>query len=906
MINKKDISQETGAMGNAGPSSTYVPEWARIGDVDPTVRKKRVLKPRRKVEELAHQEKLDSAASLKRTLGGDYSKATALNKALNNDIQDTGNPVESDGDEDEYDDSDDNESSSSHSDSQKQRQRLIIYQKYINHLFGCYISNSFLSAAKEAKGASRLSKSDLVLSLRPVVCLIPYTEEDYIRDPTGSHMRDGVTRKLYKASELTFELVNSQTLIHSCFNSTYLSFGGGGVEDVNGDDDGASSLNDNVLGENVYIVPSDIVTTQIISGLPIPFSVRISNVLFTKGEIDQKMRQTYQRSRSIAKHLRTHPPSQGCLRKSVPQPWIGDSFLHRGYSSSINNNNNNNNTEVVNDENFGNSAGYVSQALPCDSGDYYSDKRHVSRISDNQFVPVNAEYLSHSGGEPPFYPTATPTMINPSQQQQYMQQNQQRLRQTGADSSNKMTYVTDNRDIVVCVPPSVLSVPRVGVNNAHYGGNNNLRGNEHFQGKSCMGNQRTFGTLSEDGRLCFKSLVNDKLVRDNCTIPRECLISRLTLPPQRPESPFVNELHNIDNPELKPYQNKEVHIKSLRDVTGFMRKYEFYFRGDFMYEKYANYGRKLQETLERRSNTQPHVQAPAPAYNVGHYKDDTLTLKLHNETALFNFGSSSSDAVNETTTTIVEPNSGGGGKGVDVYAIPKSFCNNMRARLDDSVYKKLRYSDFSSPRIEVNVPEDERRMHLMEIEDNINVSLLRQQQYTSSNTTALTPLKMLQEPLDTIHLCLNVTYHEVHQPCTFGEEEEEEEDGEGEGDEVSEEEEAEAGREHYSDESIATDLTQGSSNLLESIGSDVSDHQCKCTHCGKELDSPIVVPVIEDTSKSNDDIAAIVEVAPTLADIESVGEAIVIQQQIQEEKSEYTNIKDEEQVNEYETMDDSL
>ena len=629
---------------------------------------------------------------------------------------------------------------------EEERRKRAIYERCVNSMFEAYVSNSTICVSPECKSKIYRKKTTLVLHVVPIIRLVPVI----LKDP-----KSGEPQMYMSVPNMYFEVENGQNIFStanftSSFSESYrsetvsgtttnasntfeTSFG---LAHNNEDGQGREELSigaTGYIGETIYISPITIKTLQINTHLPIPLTIRIANVLFTKNEIDNNLKKKQSRMEELQNWRSSHPISGGTLRYASTEVFRGDDFNNRRFSSSQfkeqnkrqskynnkqknekenedhkdneesgeENDGGNNGEEEEEEEERGNHQGsFLSTTYKCSSGDHGADLRYINRMQEHHSGILAAKKQVSSGNY-------------------------------GGD------LLSENRNIVIWVPGA-----KVQPSNTH--------DPLHIFSPSYL----STGFSPAEKSVVFRSTVDVKTVADNYATPYEYLSSRLERI-KVDEDSNVEGLHTFTDPELIQLQHTTTHLEVLNKVKSFMDSHDFFFASDFMMNMYSTLLRKRQSEASQIKQTattttsNPSGSPEKRAIRVGCFKNGALNLNL----------------VGKKTTLPLENLDSNKKEEIPIFAIPTSTCNWIRGQLQSKLHQKLRFSDFSNPIIEVNVDDEDMKRYLKELEYTINQAMLQQQR----NQSVLDPshLNEREECLKPLIIYLEMECLEIRHPQTL-------------------------------------------------------------------------------------------------------------------------------------------
>jgi hypothetical protein len=551
------------------------------------------------------------------------------------------------------------------------------YRKCVNALFEHYVSNNVVDASPEVGCEIYERTLTVPLCVVPVVSLRFLSEED--KEAEG---RSGAVA----AGGLHFEITNYRDVfgVASPFfkKKKKGEFEKGGREEENDDETFQYS---GKIGETAYAIPLEISVVQTMSHLPFPVSVRISNVMFSKPEIDEILEKRELAVGDAEEYRRNNPLSKGSLREASDKIWRGDAFANRSYSSaaylrreeekkSIGDGEEEGEESSEKSESCADFGRYVSTSYLCRTGDYEADVRYEKR-------------------------------------------------RRSAAAAHEGKRDREKRDLVVEIKPSRIRA---------------------FHSSAADGERDEDDAFSS---VVYESDVTADAVSEYYRAPYECLQSRLS-PCSSSDRENVEGFHVLVDPDLIRYNQKEEHLKAMETVSNFVGGHEFYFESDFMMKMYAIVARR------RRGGSSSESKKPE-ASKVGRYEKGELHLDLLGKSKKLD-GRALADTYDYDAIKKVS----------GVYAVSKTVCDSVREQIYRNVHEKVLFSDFSDPRIEVNVGDEVSKAYLTELESSINASLA-QGGVSAPSFSKKERRKEIEQSLLPVLVNLRIRYLRVNYPTVL-------------------------------------------------------------------------------------------------------------------------------------------
>jgi hypothetical protein len=559
------------------------------------------------------------------------------------------------------------------------------YSKCLNALFRAYVLASTVSMSPECKAIVEEHETTLSLYLLPVLRM------SRLRSTEGRGGGRGKSR--LRVDSLCYETLNG----HSLFTATATereaaAAAAASRRTPSPEGAGDGRIPSRTVGESVYVCPTLVETTHVLTHLPFPLTLRLSNVLFTKDEIDAAAtRGASPVEETFAAWRELHPPSSGALRSPRYELWVGDVLSNKDHGTHLR-------ESVPAPSVFCDPTAREDGTSPPRGGGEGAGACRGARL-----LSVNHRCLiGHS------YETDAIQHLN--MQVEVMEDRLPRPSgaggsRGGAKASLRRRSAFGGRDMLVCVPANRggLSPEPHGVPPA--------------AGRLSLGNE-----VPLEGRVSYFGRVSPDVVRSTHRTPYEYLSNRLT-----PPDPSVLR-ESISARRLGDRHGTAIRASAMRIVEAFMGEHEFYFETDAMVELCNDKVRKAARpaTAGRRHPV---------AVRVGTYRKGALYLDMFENIEQLCLGDDDGDGESPPTSVSPPEKPKGGGKrrgetplvrredGTAVFAISKSACDEMRAQVHEAVHGGMLFSDFTNPKITVSSDASLTRDYLDTVEKQLNAAL---------------------------------------------------------------------------------------------------------------------------------------------------------------------------------------
>jgi hypothetical protein len=576
----------------------------------------------------------------------------------------------------------------------------LAYEKCASFILGRVLSSCQLLSQPEERISVDKKVSKLVLDITPVLVIVPVKKTISEKELTEA-FKTGTS--LLKVESLYFEISRGNDAFQVSRTTTLPTeptTEGRSESDRQKEDfvriiDDASNDEDDEDVEIIrnYACPTRIAVAHTISSLPFPLTVRLANVMFSKEEVDRKIKRQLEKIKEFNRWRASHPLSSGNVLPTACQTWEGDKYANRAHSSS------NFAIESAIEEDIdcgddkygrGNNA-YISTSYRCSKGSYFSDLEQCSNFRTD--VEETATKAISSG----------PTV--------------------------KSDHI-ERRDMV-------LLVDELKCNS---GG---ALGPLICPEESSTGPTRNYpDTLQRrsEARVIYQSKVSPKNILHYYSVRWGDLSSRLISANGILGTYADDGIREMVDPEVKEYNGTEPHLRALRNLMFLIENNEFYFGRDFMFstylqmEKDAIAAKSLQDLAANedrdavtfvkkedggslvKDSTNRGSVARRSVSKIGCYRDGKLTVSVFNQNRTF------SNEVDEIPSELASE-LGGDADQENVYSVPKRSCDRIRRYIYNEVHQKMLFSDFSDPKVEVNADPQAVQQFLASQEIKVNQCL---------------------------------------------------------------------------------------------------------------------------------------------------------------------------------------